>query len=126
MGHTLGDGIWRRAVDHYLHRVSHGSTLSGRVHGWVLARARRTEARTYWQEALRGDIADLQGGTTRHARRADGRHARRFCSDHLGRAVCPMFPTATGDAHRDGASRVGHRFRGTGVHPPPLAIVHVV
>ncbi|MFJ1967312.1 glycoside hydrolase family 65 protein [Streptomyces sp. NPDC087903] len=64
LGHRLDDDIWRRTVDHYLLRTSHGSTLSGLVHGWVLARARRTEAWTYCQEALRGDIADLQGGTT--------------------------------------------------------------
>ncbi|WP_338900102.1 glycosyl hydrolase family 65 protein [Streptomyces sp. TG1A-60] len=64
LGHRLDDDIWRRTVDHYLHRTSHGSTLSGLVHGWVLARARRTEAWSYMQEALRGDIADLQGGTT--------------------------------------------------------------
>ena len=64
LGHRLDDDTWRRTVDHYLRRTSHGSTLSGLVHGWVLARARRTEAWTYCQEALRGDIADLQGGTT--------------------------------------------------------------
>ncbi|MGJ3558390.1 glycosyl hydrolase family 65 protein [Streptomyces sp. INA 01156] len=51
-------------MDHYLHRTSHGSTLSGLVHGWVLARERRAEAWTFCQEALRGDIADVQGGTT--------------------------------------------------------------
>ncbi|MER5435242.1 glycosyl hydrolase family 65 protein [Streptomyces sp. NPDC002588] len=64
LGHRLDDDTWRRTVDHYLLRTSHGSTLSGLVHGWVLARARRAEAWTYCQEALRGDIADLQGGTT--------------------------------------------------------------
>ncbi|MFF5187667.1 glycoside hydrolase family 65 protein [Streptomyces sp. NPDC000345] len=64
LGHRLDDDTWCRTVDHYLLRTSHGSTLSGLVHGWVLARARRAEAWTYCQEALRGDIADLQGGTT--------------------------------------------------------------
>ena len=64
LGHRLDDELWLRTVDHYLHRTSHGSTLSGLVHGWVLARARRAEAWAYCQEALRGDIADLQGGTT--------------------------------------------------------------
>ncbi|MFE1755638.1 glycoside hydrolase family 65 protein [Streptomyces anandii] len=64
LGHRLDDEIWRRTVDHYLDRTSHGSTLSGLVHGWVLARARRAETWTFVQEALRGDIADLQGGTT--------------------------------------------------------------
>jgi trehalose/maltose hydrolase-like predicted phosphorylase len=64
LGHRLDEDTWRRTVDHYLRRTSHGSTLSGLVHGWVLARARRAEAWTFCQEALRGDIADLQGGTT--------------------------------------------------------------
>ncbi|MFI8536494.1 glycoside hydrolase family 65 protein [Streptomyces aquilus] len=64
LGLRLDDETWRRTVDHYLHRTSHGSTLSGLVHGWVLARARRVEAWKYCQEALQGDIADIQGGTT--------------------------------------------------------------
>ncbi|MEU3980829.1 glycosyl hydrolase family 65 protein [Streptomyces sp. NPDC026672] len=64
LGHRLDEETWRRTVDHYLRRTSHGSTLSGLVHGWVLARARRSDAWTFVQEALRGDIADLQGGTT--------------------------------------------------------------
>lgn len=64
LGHELDDTAWRRTVDYYLRRTSHGSTLSSLVHGWVLARARRAEAWTYVHEALAGDIADLQGGTT--------------------------------------------------------------
>ncbi|MFI8891624.1 glycoside hydrolase family 65 protein [Streptomyces paradoxus] len=64
LGHRLDEQTWQRTVDYYLARTSHGSTLSGLVHGWVLARCRRAEAWRYCQEALRGDIADLQGGTT--------------------------------------------------------------
>ncbi|MFE7955740.1 glycoside hydrolase family 65 protein [Streptomyces sp. NPDC057413] len=64
LGYRLDDGTWQRTVDHYLARTSHGSTLSGLVHGWVLARARRSEAWAFCLEALRGDVADLQGGTT--------------------------------------------------------------
>ncbi|MEV5610654.1 glycosyl hydrolase family 65 protein [Streptomyces sp. NPDC052225] len=64
LGYSLDDATWQRTVDHYLRRTSHGSTLSGLVHGWVLARARRAGAWTYAHEALVGDIADLQGGTT--------------------------------------------------------------
>ncbi|MER6110872.1 glycoside hydrolase family 65 protein [Streptomyces hirsutus] len=64
LGYELDEATWRLTVDHYLHRTSHGSTLSGLVHGWVLARDRRAEAWTFCQEALRGDIADIQGGTT--------------------------------------------------------------
>ncbi|GGW94561.1 family 65 glycosyl hydrolase [Streptomyces malachitofuscus] len=64
LGLSLDERTWRRTVDHYLHRTSHGSTLSGLVHGWVLARARRADAWKFCQEALQADIADIQGGTT--------------------------------------------------------------
>ncbi|MGI5452093.1 glycoside hydrolase family 65 protein [Streptomyces sp. CA-249302] len=64
LGLRLDEDTWQRTVDHYLRRTSHGSTLSGLVHGWVLARARRAEAWKFCLEALRGDIADVQGGTT--------------------------------------------------------------
>ncbi|WP_405577220.1 glycoside hydrolase family 65 protein [Streptomyces sp. NBC_01092] len=64
LGYDLDDELWRRTVDYYLQRTSHGSTLSGLVHGLVLARARRAEAWQYVQEALEADIADIQGGTT--------------------------------------------------------------
>ncbi|MEU9055989.1 glycosyl hydrolase family 65 protein [Streptomyces sp. NPDC048384] len=64
LGVRLDEHMWQRTVDYYMHRTSHGSTLSGLVHGWVLARCRRSEAWTFVQEALQGDIADVQGGTT--------------------------------------------------------------
>lgn len=64
LGYELDEDSWLRTVDHYLCRTSHGSTLSGLVHGWVLARARRADAWTFVQETLRGDVADVQGGTT--------------------------------------------------------------
>ncbi|GAA2321346.1 glycoside hydrolase family 65 protein [Streptomyces violaceusniger] len=64
LGYVLDDDIWRATVAYYLSRTSHGSTLSELVHGWVLARARRAEAWRYCQEALLGDVADVQGGTT--------------------------------------------------------------
>ncbi|MEU1911358.1 glycoside hydrolase family 65 protein [Streptomyces massasporeus] len=60
----LDEETWARTVDYYLARTSHGSTLSGLVHGWILARARRSDAWSFCQEALRGDVADIQGGTT--------------------------------------------------------------
>ena len=61
-----GRRTWRRTVDYYLRRTSHGSTLSGLVHGWVLARARRADAWTL-----------LPGGPARRHRRHPGRHHRR-------------------------------------------------
>ncbi|GGS81195.1 glycoside hydrolase family 65 protein [Streptomyces cinerochromogenes] len=64
LGYGLDDETWGRTVDYYLRRTSHGSTLSEVVHGFVLARARRSEAWQYAREALEADIADIQGGTT--------------------------------------------------------------
>jgi len=51
-------------VDYYLSRTSHGSTLSGVVHTWVLARANRDRAMEFFQQALKSDVSDIQGGTT--------------------------------------------------------------
>ena len=64
LGHRLTEEAWRRTVEYYLSRTCHGSTLSGLVHGWVLARSSRGDAWRYVQEALEGDVADVQGGTT--------------------------------------------------------------
>lgn len=51
-------------VDYYLARTSHGSTLSGVVHTWVLTRANRERALEFFQQALKSDVSDIQGGTT--------------------------------------------------------------
>ncbi|MFB7273461.1 glycoside hydrolase family 65 protein [Streptomyces sp. NPDC056244] len=64
LGHRLDDDSWRTTVEYYERRTSHGSTLSALVHAWVLARIHRDEAWTYAREALTGDVADVQGGTT--------------------------------------------------------------
>ncbi|MDT0443919.1 glycoside hydrolase family 65 protein [Streptomyces johnsoniae] len=64
LGYEVDDAAWRRTVDYYLARTSHGSTLSGVVHAWVLARVRHGEAWTHLKEALASDVSDLQGGTT--------------------------------------------------------------
>ncbi|MFD8544477.1 glycoside hydrolase family 65 protein [Streptomyces sp. NPDC059649] len=64
LGYPLTDESWRNTVEYYLRRTSHGSTLSGLVHGWVLARVHRGDAWEYCRDALEGDVADLQGGTT--------------------------------------------------------------
>jgi alpha,alpha-trehalase len=54
-----------RIVRYYMARTSHGSTLSGVVHAWVLARSVRTESWPFFLEALQADHMDVQGGTTR-------------------------------------------------------------
>ncbi|GAB3017337.1 trehalose-phosphatase [Mycobacterium bourgelatii] len=53
-----------RTVEYYLARTSHGSTLSGVVHTWVLARGNRNRALEFFQEVLESDVCDTQGGTT--------------------------------------------------------------
>lgn len=52
-----------KTVDYYASRTSHGSTLSAVVHTWVLARANRDHALDYFQQVLKSDVADIQGGT---------------------------------------------------------------
>jgi trehalose/maltose hydrolase-like predicted phosphorylase len=66
--HRLGYG-WSPSripdtIDYYLARTSGGSTLSAVVNAWVLARANRENAFDEYVEALRCDVADVQGGTT--------------------------------------------------------------
>ena len=64
LGYPLdADGIARN-VDYYLARTAHGSTLSGVVHAWVLARTDRRRSWNMFVEALRSDVFDVQGGTT--------------------------------------------------------------
>ena len=64
MGYRFTPEQIPRTVDYYLHRTSHGSTLSGVVHAWVLARGDRERAMRYFQQVLASDVADIQGGTT--------------------------------------------------------------
>jgi alpha,alpha-trehalase len=64
LGYAFDREMIRRAVDYYLPRTSHGSTLSKVVHASVIDRIDRSEAWELFQEALRADFADVQGGTT--------------------------------------------------------------
>ncbi|PXA80622.1 beta-phosphoglucomutase family hydrolase [Auritidibacter sp. NML120636] len=52
-------------VDYYLHRTSHGSSLSRLVHGWVAARIDRSNSWKLFTEGMEVDLSDTQGGTTR-------------------------------------------------------------
>lgn len=51
-------------VKYYLDRTSHGSTLSGVVHAWVLARTDRKRSWHLFKHALDSDVNDVQRGTT--------------------------------------------------------------
>jgi len=53
-----------RTIDYYLQRTSHGSTLSRVVHSWVLSRSDRERSWKFFEDALRSDLDDAQGGTT--------------------------------------------------------------
>jgi len=52
-----------RNVEYYLARTSDGSTLSGVVHAWVLARLDRGRSWEHLMASLESDVADTQGGT---------------------------------------------------------------
>ena len=64
LGYSFEREMIPRNIDYYLERTSHGSTLSWVVHSWVLSRANRPRSWQMFCEALRSDIADIQGGTT--------------------------------------------------------------
>lgn len=64
LGYRFDGSMIPRNIDYYLHRTSHGSTLSGIVHAWVLARSCRCGSWTLFKQALESDISDIQGGTT--------------------------------------------------------------
>jgi alpha,alpha-trehalase len=51
-------------IKYYMERTSHGSTLSRVVYSWVLARSDRVKSWRLFTQALRSDVADIQGGTT--------------------------------------------------------------
>ena len=106
-------------VDYYVHRTSHGSTLSSVVHAWVLARGNRDRAMRYFQQVLASDVADIQGGTT-----AEGIHIAAMAGsiDLLQRAftgletradrliINPMWPESLG------ALRMPIHYRGYQLH----------
>jgi trehalose/maltose hydrolase-like predicted phosphorylase/beta-phosphoglucomutase-like phosphatase (HAD superfamily) len=64
LGYQVTDEQLDRTVTYYLERTSHGSTLSGVVHAWVLARRDPGQAWRFLVQALESDVADVQGGTT--------------------------------------------------------------
>lgn len=64
LGYRFDPAVIPRTIDYYLERTSHGSTLCAVVHAWVLARACRQRSWTLFEQALRSDIDDIQGGTT--------------------------------------------------------------
>lgn len=64
LGYSLSPEAIPRNIDYYLARTSHGSTLSGVVHSWVLSRSDRARSWALFTNALESDVSDVQGGTT--------------------------------------------------------------
>lgn len=65
LGYPFGPDTIGRNIDYYMHRTSHGSTLSRLVHAWVLARVDRARSWELLRGTLDSDISDIQGGTTK-------------------------------------------------------------
>ena len=70
-------------IHYYLNRTSHGSSLGYIIHSWVMARLDRKRSWELFKNALKTDIADIQGGTTQ-----EGIHlgAMSGCVDIIQRA----------------------------------------
>ncbi len=64
LGYDWDDELISRNVAYYAQRTSHGSTLSGVVHSWALARVDRAASWKYFCRALGSDVDDAWGGTT--------------------------------------------------------------
>jgi len=64
LGYQFTRDVIPKNIEYHLKRTSHGSSLSRVVHSWVLARSNRQRSRQLFLEALKSDIADIQGGTT--------------------------------------------------------------
>ncbi|MDR6622702.1 beta-phosphoglucomutase family hydrolase [Sinomonas atrocyanea] len=64
LGYTVTVAQLERAVDYYLARTAHGSTLSRVAHASVLAGVDPERAWETFREVLDADLDDTQGGTT--------------------------------------------------------------
>ncbi|MFH1790383.1 MAG: glycosyl hydrolase family 65 protein [Candidatus Omnitrophota bacterium] len=65
LGYEFDKHMMRKNYDYYIHRTSHGSTLSKVVHGYLAhVLGKEEESWSWFQEILRSDIYDTQGGTT--------------------------------------------------------------
>jgi trehalose/maltose hydrolase-like predicted phosphorylase len=64
LGYDYDPALITRTIGYYLPRTSHGSTLSALIHAWLLARTDGDQAWRLFRETLRGDVQDVQHGTT--------------------------------------------------------------
>lgn len=64
LGYDWTPELIPETIEYYRTRTSHGSTLSAVVHSWLLARSDRARSWALFEQALRSDVDDIQGGTT--------------------------------------------------------------
>ncbi len=65
LGYNPPDNLLSKNLHYYLQRTSHGSTLSRLVHAYLADQAGNHELSwKLYQESLRSDFLDIQGGTT--------------------------------------------------------------
>jgi trehalose/maltose hydrolase-like predicted phosphorylase len=64
LGYQVDESILHKNVEYYLHRTSHGSTLSRLVFSWILSRFDEDESWKNFEALLSSDFEDIQGGTT--------------------------------------------------------------
>ena len=64
LGYEVTSAQLAQTVAYYLARTAHGSTLSGVVSAWVLARTDPEQAWRFLVDVLESDVTDVQGGTT--------------------------------------------------------------
>ncbi|WP_042424334.1 glycoside hydrolase family 65 protein [Streptacidiphilus anmyonensis] len=143
LGYRVEGDLMERTVDYYLARTSHGSTLSAIVHAWVLARRDRRASWRFFQEAVAGDVHDIQGGTT-----AEGVHLGAMAGvvDLLERCYSglslrrealvldPALPPQLGQldltlyyrGHGDVLVRLAHQHASVTVPPGTAPPIHVV
>ena len=65
LGYDVDDEQVAATVDYYLARTSHGSSLSGVVHSWLMVRAGREPSWPLFEAALESDLEGGDGGTVR-------------------------------------------------------------
>jgi trehalose/maltose hydrolase-like predicted phosphorylase len=65
LGYSFDEDLIRRNLEYYQARTSHGSTLSQVVFTSVVHRQDSAQGCTFFLSALRSDLFDVQGGTTR-------------------------------------------------------------
>jgi alpha,alpha-trehalase len=64
LGYSFDPNLISQNINYYLSRTSNGSSLSRIIHSWVATRQDRARSFRLFEEALKTDVADIQGGTT--------------------------------------------------------------